>query len=109
TRRNRGTFSHSRRGLLRCKDLWRSTISFFRRSSTMRSLRNSRSVLPVHQGGLLVIVVALWTGLRAPCFSQEIVLEDEFVRYVVGPDGRNLSLTDKVGQGEQLITTQTGY
>lgn len=75
----------------------------------MRSLRNSRSVLPVHQGGLLVIVVALWTGLRAPCFSQEIVLEDEFVRYVVGPDGRNLSLTDKVGQGEQLITTQTGY
>ncbi|MBC7352202.1 MAG: hypothetical protein H5U08_07570, partial [Thermogutta sp.] len=75
----------------------------------MRSLRNSPSVVPVRHGGFVVIVAALWSGLYTPCFSQEIVLENQFVRYVVGPDGRNVSLTDKLGQGEQLITTQTGY
>ena len=75
----------------------------------MRSLRDSLPLLPMCQVGLMVILVALWSNLPAPCFSQEIILENEFVRYVIGPDGRNVSFTDKLGHGEQLITTHPGY
>lgn len=45
----------------------------------------------------------------APGFSQEIVLENELLRYAVAPNGQNAGFLDKIGHREQLIRAQPGY
>lgn len=55
----------------------------------------------------LLALVAMVAASRGQ--AQEMVLENELIRYAVAPNGANASLLDKTSGQEQLILAQPGY
>ncbi|MGQ9505362.1 MAG: hypothetical protein ACUVQG_08745 [Thermogutta sp.] len=46
---------------------------------------------------------------RFPAVGEEIVLENDVLRYTIGEKGQNVSFLDRIGGGEQLVSAQAGF
>lgn len=62
---------------------------------------------------LLCLIVTVGTAslLATPCpaIAQEILFENDLIRYAIGENGQNLSFFDRTGNREQLVSAQPGF
>jgi len=67
--------------------------------------RNRKLVWPC----VMLVVLAGHLIGQFSVLGQEIVLENDLVRYTIGQNGQNISFFDKKANREQLILAQPGY
>jgi len=57
---------------------------------------------------MIIMITGYWER-QLSVVAQEIVLENDLVRYTIAQNGQNTSFFDKTGNREQLVLAQPGY